>query len=103
MGAIGEMWNARAETPQSIPSEREAIVAFMRAEADSYNLRGLLIRSEALIDAIARGEHLSTRQAPIEGSGSGASASRQPATRATPGAATASPPFGECQAQEGER
>lgn len=66
----------RAETPQSIPSEREAVVAWLdsqiiehdRHEPGSAFDSGRASAFHEAKQAIARGEHLSTRQAPIEGS-----------------------------------
>jgi hypothetical protein len=68
----------RAETPQSIPSEREEIVAWLRGETPTdytdpqydlgMHLADAIERGEHLEKRAAAGEHLSTRQAPIEGS-----------------------------------
>lgn len=59
----------RAETPQSIPSEREEIVAWIQQLArDTAWNEPTRVTLSYVANAIARGEHLSTRQAPIEGS-----------------------------------
>jgi hypothetical protein len=95
----------RAETPQSIPSEREEIVAWLRAEAGRYAEIGFLGSSQAMLEAmrsIKAGEHLSTRQALVEGQGSGATASRQPAGR-EPSLASRLGPSGDHQAQKGDQ
>jgi hypothetical protein len=58
------LWNTRAETPQS--GEREAIVAWLRTYAGKRGFVHLHPVYE-VANAIARGEHLSTR--PLEGDG----------------------------------
>ena len=67
----GEEWPPvllSAETPQSIPSEREEVVAWLRAEAPKSSSSSWMCALIFAANYIERGEHLSTRQAPIEGS-----------------------------------